>query len=408
MPPRELTNAYVRWRFSTDAAISATPAIADVNSDGHQEVIASSQDGFLFALSEKGRPLWEFEANNRFTASPAIVELPGLGPTILAPNWDHCLYALGGDGEPRWIYDAGARLSNAPPAVADIDGDGKPEIVFSCGFDGTLRVIRADGTPIWSTTLNRYLPEGASVDLSPTLASFDKLNITHILAVGSDGCLYSVAPDGEQMWHLRPDGGLGPVCAVSESYGIIVAGSEDGRVFGISPQGDVLWVEETNAPALFPVISRSLDGRMLIATESAVVVNPGGETNIIWHITHDVERDTLERPTLAEWSSKPRSVWYQMRESGPAIIRRKKGLRVIVGVGTRLRVHEEAGAKVVDIEVGEQPTSPVVGDLDRDGRLTAIVGTQAGEVVAVRLPRKVRGRDWLTYRDGTKRHGWRQ
>jgi hypothetical protein len=147
---------------------------------------------------------------------------------------------------------------------------------------------------------------------------------------------------------------------------------------------------------------------MLIATESAVVVNPGGETNIIWHITHDVERDTLERPTLAEWSSKPRSVWYQMRESGPAIIRRKKGLRVIVGVGTRLRVHEEAGAKVVDIEVGEQPTSPVVGDLDRDGRLTAIVGTQAGEVVAVRLPRKVRGRDWLTYRDGTKRHGWRQ
>ena len=159
MPPRELTNAYVRWRFSTDAAISATPAIADVNSDGHQEVIASSQDGFLFALSEKGRPLWEFEANNRFTASPAIVELPGLGPTILAPNWDHCLYALGGDGEPRWIYDAGARLSNAPPAVADIDGDGKPEIVFSCGFDGTLRVIRADGTPIWSTTLNRYLPE---------------------------------------------------------------------------------------------------------------------------------------------------------------------------------------------------------------------------------------------------------
>src|SRR4051794_33398019 len=73
----------------------------------------------------------------------------------------------------QWFLDAfkpdGTRLSGFPfagdaeinvsPTLSDLDGDGRDEIIFTCG--NRVIALRGDGSTLWSTTINRtnYVPD---------------------------------------------------------------------------------------------------------------------------------------------------------------------------------------------------------------------------------------------------------
>ncbi len=90
----------VRWQGSTGAPISAGPLAADLDGDGHAEVIAGTANGTLF--------VWQ------------------------------------ADGALRWKHTAGHAITGGP-AVADLDGDGVPEIVFGCGDERAVYSIHTRG-----------------------------------------------------------------------------------------------------------------------------------------------------------------------------------------------------------------------------------------------------------------------
>ena len=78
------------------------------------------------------------------------------------------------DSEGRWFLDAfkpdGTRLAGFPyagdaeinvsPTLCDLDGDGRDEIIFTCG--NRVVALRGDGSVVWSTEINRfnYIPDG--------------------------------------------------------------------------------------------------------------------------------------------------------------------------------------------------------------------------------------------------------
>jgi hypothetical protein len=100
----------------------SSPTLADLNGDNKQEIVIGGVDGMVYAVESDGNLLWEF---NTKTALNAAAPLDG----------DSIIYST--------------------PAVADLEGDGAPEVVVGLGFNptgasidnnGGVIVINANGT----------------------------------------------------------------------------------------------------------------------------------------------------------------------------------------------------------------------------------------------------------------------
>lgn len=180
-------NGTILWSFDTSAALSALAhnasattirgaiAIADLDNDGHQEVIVpvgtvyeDDENGGLVVLTHDGnlKPGWPqltFDTNlgpytEGLARSPVIADLDGDGDMeILAGTFDMRIYAWHHDGTrvdgwPQFVYNT----VWSSPIVGDLDNDGLPEVVvgtdahldpyYGSVNGGALYIFNHDGT----------------------------------------------------------------------------------------------------------------------------------------------------------------------------------------------------------------------------------------------------------------------
>ena len=204
-------NGALKWKVlvDSDAAIEASPALVDINQDGHPDIIVNT---------------WSFAGNNH--DSSAIYAYNGLTHTLLWKNsmpsdfiyhgaafgdidedgkpelavtcYDKYLYVLNGEnGSLKWKYAAAdSAYVGDPPVIADLDKDGHLDILYIGGY-GDVVMLDRFGNLKWSYLLPAY----ESSFRGAALADINNDDTLDVVFSCSNGILYALnGSRGNLIW----------------------------------------------------------------------------------------------------------------------------------------------------------------------------------------------------------------
>jgi subtilisin family serine protease len=250
-----------------------TPAIADLDGDGRLEIVTQSP-GYLSAYHDDGRSVAGFPVRiNGSGRFPVIGDVDGDGSLeIVIPAWvlpgRPGVELISGYGTiKRSIPAPAADWYTHAPALADLDGDGTPEIIFQT--DTALNVWRGDGSsfPGWPVTI----PARGLVSSSPVVGDVDGDGLPDIvvtapgpIAGGTKGQVLVYNRNGILHSHfpkmIEIDSSAVPAIADLDGDGrneIVITGDYwDGFVGDF----DKVWVYDLGGPAHGPVLWGQLMG----------------------------------------------------------------------------------------------------------------------------------------------------
>ena len=314
------------WKTNLHMLLESAATVADVNADGRAEVLVAGMEK-LFVLGEKGQLLWQWRTRKRFCTYPAVLPrgkkpallyvadnsglltcLNGLGRQIwqreLAgpSSWSAAVvYAKPKVGEPRvfqadqtgtvWCFNAlnghilwKTVVSGKPasPALGDLNGDRRPELVVKTG-DGSLTALSLAGQQLWRRKIGGTSPDWGTS--SPVI--FGSADGTARVAVATgDGELIVTDGAGSILWRYPTNQPVASTLSVGDldQNGVadIFLVTQLGRLFRFDEAGTVLWQIDTQGRSLAPgaILDVTGDGTLnyVLCTQRGhlMIFNPAG------------------------------------------------------------------------------------------------------------------------------------
>jgi outer membrane protein assembly factor BamB len=108
-----------RWASGSEGAVLGSGTFYSTPAVAYGRVFLGNTDGRIYAYDAGNGSLdWAVQTGNYVYSSPAVVDAPGLGPTIYLGSYDGTFRALNArSGRVVWSYDAGGRISGSATIV---------------------------------------------------------------------------------------------------------------------------------------------------------------------------------------------------------------------------------------------------------------------------------------------------
>ena len=187
---------------NTEDSVWSSPALYDVNGDGRLDILIGGDQSAGGAINWSGgefraieytsgnsvgcshcHEIWKHQLNDTMWSSPAVGDIDGDGRPEVVVGGGNFYNRSDGHKVFAWHVDDGSSLAGWPvatsgstmpsPALGDLTGNGIPEVVVSSA-DGWVRAYNPNGSLHWATRLWAFSPQqGGGPVASPIIADMN-------------------------------------------------------------------------------------------------------------------------------------------------------------------------------------------------------------------------------------------
>lgn len=289
----------VAWTQPLSSPSFGAAAVADIDEDGRLEVAFGTYfgDNSVRVLNgEDGSEYWRYDAGHAcLDASLRFADLDNDGKLELVVPVSNKGWVLAFDatsGEELWKYDTKPiECTDTPPAILDADGDGEVEVVYGT-FKGRLHVIagKTGAKKRVYDVVSHFVQTGPMVhDLNG-----DGTKDFVCATFKGDNRVYAVdGKTGKELWHFEVAGkhiGMYHGCSIGDIMGSrdpeLVIAAYDGKVYCLrAKDGKELWSAKPGdryfmSPTVLTDVD--LDGKLDVVVASERVSVIGGNGKVLW------------------------------------------------------------------------------------------------------------------------------
>ena len=382
------------WPIVAGGVFYSSPVFVDIAGDEAPEILCGCSDDSLYAWFEDGSPVpgWPVAAGGEIKSSPAVGDIDGDGELeIVVGSWDQKVYAWNADGTTApgfWPRPVNGVVKSSP-AIGDVDQDGDLEVVVASfwGYStGSLYVLEGDGsdTPDWPKHL------GEPMESSPALADIDNDGKLEIVIGTESNHVYAF--NGENAtpvsgsWPVTTSGGVRAAPSIgdidNDGHLEIVVGDSwwGGHTWAFEADGSVMdgWpIDVDNNVIASPALADfDCDGDLEIVQPTSIYFGSPVPCKI--YVFHHDASVAENWPVFITGD-------YERTESSPAVanIDLDPEVEIVVGSGNGSGLWNDLYAFNYDgsplprfpLQGEDIYSSPAVGDIDRDGVLELAVGS---------------------------------
>ena len=365
--------ARVLWTVETEESggVIGTPALGLLNEDDYLDVAIPSASGYVTVVDgEEGKVVYEQQVPEGIFASAATGRLTqeGSAGTVVSTNVG-AVYAIGGDGQFLWSSEDDLDLGGIinKPLLIEVNGDQVQDVVAPTEKQGLVALDGFRGWKLWDT---RVMVEGRMYG-APVSGDVNRDGVTDLVGLTDKGEVLAVsASEGNvwKQWSVSSPSGSGYASPALIDVGgrtlIVVAANGVAALEGAS--GRVAWraLEGRDFSFASPI---ALDGDG-DGAEDVLVVETSGNA---WVLNGQYGEEISSGSVGDRVRSTP-ALFDEDGDGRPEAFVLTERCELHVLDVFRMRNQMNPFALDVDGRGGVAcVASPVLGDLDRDGRIDA-------------------------------------